>query len=52
MIKSLQIIISVDDVDLNDIESILEALDVVLIEYEDKRIQTSILDVPLVKLNR
>lgn len=50
MKKNLQIIISIDDVELSKIEVILDAMEKIIAEYEDKRIQTSITDFPTVKL--
>lgn len=49
MEKSVQIIISVDDVTLSDLELILEAIDKLLEEYQYKRVDTNLQDQPLVK---
>ncbi len=52
MKKNIQIYISVDDVELSDIEAIQDRLEDVFDEYEDKRIQMTIQDEPLVRPGR
>lgn len=49
MKKSIQVFISVDDVDLADIEALEARLEEAFEEYEYKRIQMTIQDEPLVR---
>jgi len=49
MQKSIQIFISVDDVDLKDIETIEDKLQIVFEDYEYTRIQMTIQDEALVR---
>lgn len=52
MEKTLQIYITVDDVPLSELEDIEEQLRTIFEEYENKRIQITIQDEPMVRQPR
>lgn len=49
MDKSVQIYIQIDDVPLQDIESLEEKIEEAISEYENKRVTMTIQDEPLVR---
>lgn len=49
MKKSVQIFVVIDDVDLQDLAQIIEEFEKVIASYDDKRLQVTIQDEPMVR---